>query len=712
MPKLQQPNRLIHEKSPYLLQHAWNPVDWYPWGEEAFEKARQKGCPIFLSIGYSTCHWCHVMERESFEDERTAAILNSRFVPVKVDREEMPDLDHLYMLFVQATTGSGGWPMSVWLTPSLKPFYGGSYFPPVERWGRPSFKEILESLADMWKNDQQRLIDSSGSIMRQLPTLTHRPESNTGLNHTLSDRCQEDLERSFDPVHGGFGGAPKFPRPSVLRFLFSQASRTGDSNALRMALLTLRKMSDGGIHDHLGLAGRGGGGFSRYSTDEFWHVPHFEKMLYDNAQLADVYLKAWQWTHEPFFADAARDIFNYVRGDMTHPDGGFFAAEDADSLPAEGIGELREGAFYLWTETEIIQLLGKHDGELFCKAYGVSSEGNAPHDPHGEFAGQNILLRAGQTESLAKAEGVTPQEVERRLEAARTKLFEARARRPRPRRDGKVITAWNGLMISAFARGAVILHDPSLLLAAEHATAFVLERLFDQGRGRLLRRWCDGEASIPGKAADYACMTQALIDLYETSFETRYLRTAVKLTETQIELFYDRSQGGFFSTASDDTLVPLRLKDGEDGAEPSANSISAMNLLRLAAMTGRKEWRELAWSTFRHFSGMLGQAPAACPLMLAALDMALLPPVQVVLAGDPEDTRLKALHQAAFRHDRIGLVLMQASGAPPELMPDAAVIANTGEKPAAAFVCIEGSCRPPVHDPETLATLLEKRLEN
>lgn len=701
MQQERQPNRLIHEKSPYLRQHAWNPVDWHPWGEEAFETARRKDRPIFLSIGYSTCHWCHVMERESFEDDSTAAILNSSFIPVKVDREEMPDLDRLYMLFVQATTGSGGWPMSVWLTPTLKPFFGGSYFPPVPRWGLPAFREILGAVDHMWRDDRPRIEAAAGSMMRQLNGLSRQPGP-TELGHHASERCFGELERSFDPVHGGFGSAPKFPRPAILRFLFAHAARTGNPKALEMALHTIDRMAAGGIHDHLAVPGMGGGGFARYSTDGQWHVPHFEKMLYDNAQLADAALRAFQATRDQRHSELAMDIFGYVLGDMHSPDGAFYAAEDADSIRPENRKETREGAFYLWSEDEVMQLLGPDEGALFCRAYGVEAEGNAPSDPHGEFVGLNILVQAEPTSSIAAALGIRQDVVEGRLDAARALLFKARSLRPRPRRDEKVLCAWNGLMISALARGSSLLGNPSLLDAAERAAAFIMERMYDRQRRRLMRSWCDGEAKIPGKAADYACMVQALLDLYEASFNPDRLSMALKLAETQVACFHDRSEGGFFCTAIDDGLLPLRLKDDEDGAEPSANSLSAMNFLRLAAMTGREDLRELAMGTLSCFSGTIDRAPTSLPLMLVALDAALEPQAQVLLVGDPADPRAAKLRRASAMNGKEGMVVMQASGAPPELLPEAAAAAAAWQGPPAALCCMGGSCLPPAYEPEAL----------
>lgn len=700
------PNRLINEKSPYLLQHAWNPVEWYTWGEEAFEKSRKENLPVFLSVGYSTCHWCHVMERESFEDAETAAYLNRHFVPVKVDREEHPDLDRLYMLFVQATTGSGGWPMSVWLTPSLKPFYGGSYFPPVERWGRPSFRTVLETLALLWENDPEKIIDSAGLMMKRLVEIALPPvPDKSELTHATAGKCMDILERSFDPVFGGFGAAPKFPRPSIFSFLFSHAGRTGNRKALDMALFTLKKMAEGGIHDQLGITGRGGGGFARYSTDERWHVPHFEKMLYDNAQLAVSYLEAWQATRDPLFADTARDIFNYVLTEMRAPEGAFWSAEDADSR-VTGSEERQEGAFYLWTKQEVMKLLGPDTGSLFCHAFLVREEGNAPMDHHEEFTNKNILVRAETTAQLAKRFRLEPETVEQRIREARIVLFEARGARPRPQLDDKVLTSWNGLMISALAKGYQILQENNLLEAAKRATSFILDTLYIPSSGRVLRRYRDGDASIPGNAGDYACMVQALLDLYEASFDPACLQTALRLSDAQIEHFYDQVNGGFFSTANDDRSVPLRLKEDNDGAEPSANSVTVMNLCRLAAMTGRDDLLKTAEKSLHCFSSTLIDNPLALPLMLAALDMVLDPPVQIVFAGSLNDPKTTLLLEAIYRHNRHNAVVMHADESIGTLLPDAFAIGRAHHGPPAAYLCIGGSCQAPVTDPETLSAML------
>ncbi len=493
------PNQLAHEKSPYLLQHAENPVAWLPWGEEAFALARAEQKPIFLSIGYSTCHWCHVMAHESFEDPATAAIMNREFVNIKVDREERPDVDRVYMTFVQATTGSGGWPMSVWLTPELKPFVGGTYFPPEDRYGQPKFQRVLERIAEAWRQDRDKISAQGTRIVEALMEAASSPSTGGDeLGETTLETAYQQIARSYDAHEGGFGGAPKFPRPVVLNFLLHLHARhpetTMGKHALEMVLFTLRKMAAGGMHDHLG------GGFSRYSVDAYWHVPHFEKMLYDQAQLASAYLDAFQITQEPEFERVARDVLDYVRRDMTAPEGGFYSAEDADSLIAHGKPEHAEGAFYVWTKQEIDDSLGEQ-AEIFGFHYGVEEKGNAPAgaDPHGEFVGKNILLERHTAAETAEHFDKTEDEVRELLSAARETLLAARAQRPRPHLDDKIIAAWNGLMISAFARAAQVLDDADYLEAAERSGAVVCStQLFEEARGTLVRNYREGRSAVEG----------------------------------------------------------------------------------------------------------------------------------------------------------------------------------------------------------------------
>jgi uncharacterized protein YyaL (SSP411 family) len=604
----QHTNRLIREKSPYLLQHAHNPVDWYPWGEAAFAKARQENKPIFLSVGYSTCHWCHVMERETFENIDIARILNEHFVSIKVDREERPDVDSVYMTFVLTTTGSGGWPMNVWLTPDLKPFVGGSYYPPEAREGLPGFRPLLLEIAERWRKNEKELTGQAEQIMKALRGYAAR-SSKTGAHEPGRDLLSQGFESigdSFDKTLGGFGRAPKFPRPVGLNFLFNCYAREGRTsraaqNALQMGLFTLRKMAEGGIHDHLG------GGFHRYSVDTYWHVPHFEKMLYDQAQLAVSYAEAYQITREPFFAEVTRDILEYVRRDMTDKQGGFYSAEDADSLLAAGKPERAEGAFYIWTSGEVRQALGEERAKLFSAHYGVEAKGNAPKgsDPHGEFAGKNILIERQSISALAKAFQLTEKEARKTLDESRQKLFALRAKRPRPHLDDKIVTAWNGLMISAFARASQVLDEPAYLQAAETASSFLQDRLYDPKSHTLRRSYRQGASEANGFLSDYTFLIQGLIDLYEASFETRWLAWAMELQKTQDDLFWDSAQGAYFETTGKDSTILLRMKEDYDGAEPAPNSVAALNLQRLAQLLDSKDWKAKAQRTLGAFARQL-----------------------------------------------------------------------------------------------------------
>ena len=699
-------NRLAREKSPYLLQHAHNPVDWYPWGQEAFEKARKENKPIFLSIGYSTCHWCHVMERESFENEQIAEVINRDFVPIKVDREERPDVDSIYMNFVQATTGGGGWPMSVWLTPDLKPFTGGTYFPPDDRFGRPGFRRILERIAEAWRTDREQIVESSVDVVRQLQKQAEAGRQGvTLLNKDVLDTGFFVFRRSFDSRSGGFGQAPKFPRPSVHNFLLRYYARTKNQEALDMVLTTLREMAKGGMKDQLG------GGFHRYSVDGHWFVPHFEKMLYDQAQLAISYLEAYQITHDERYAAEVRGILDYVARDMRDKDGGFYSAEDADSVidPARP-AEKGEGAFYIWPHAEIEKIAGRPAARWFEYRYGVEERGNVSEDPQGEFTGRNILYQAHTLEETARHFEKPVEEVRAAVAAAEKKLLEARAHRVRPHLDDKILTAWNGLMISAFAQAGAVLNEPRYAQMARRAAGFVAARLYDSKSGTLLRRFRDGEAAIPGFLDDYAFFTQALLDLYEAQFDARDLELALRLTEKQRQLFEDKESGGFFSTAGGTDLV-LRLKDDYDGAEPAGNSVAMMNLLRLAQMTDRAALRESAEQALRAFAAQLSAAPVAAPQMLAAFSFSLSKPKQVILVGDPEaeDMRalLGALH-ARFLPEKIVLVVRDEASRKTlaGYLPVVETMTRHAGK-ATAYVCENYACKLPTADPEKFAELLQ-----
>jgi uncharacterized protein len=644
-----QTNALIDEKSPYLRQHAQNPVAWLPWGERAFEKARSEDKPIFLSVGYSTCHWCHVMAHESFEDESVAEILNRDFVPVKVDREERPDVDRIYMLFVQASTGSGGWPMSVWLTPQLKPFFGGTYFPPDSRYGRPGFREVLQHLARAWKQDRDKVESSSTQVLQQLRAMANSASAGRTPQRELFDSGFWQFRRMFDSKWGGFGNAPKFPRPVALNYLLRYHSATNNAEALDMVTATLRGMAAGGMHDHLG------GGFHRYSVDERWFVPHFEKMLYDQAQLAVAYLEAYQVTGEGKFAATVRDVFFYVIRDMTDSHGAFYSAEDADSPDPENPSHSGEGAFYIWKKSEIDGLLSATDAAVFCARFGVRPEGNVDEDPHGEFTGRNILYEAM---SLDEAVPAT------RLEGAKSTLFEARAKRPRPHLDTKILTSWNGLMISAFAKGYAVLGGKQYLDAAERATSFLLSTMYDTNSGRLLRRFCEDEAAVPAFLDDYAFFAQALLDLFEAGFNPSYLETAANLAKHGLQQFEDSEQGGFFSTVGGASDLLVRMKDDYDGAEPSGNSVAANVLLRLAHLTGDTAFSDRAERCLRWAAPRLEAQPTMAPQMLVALGRWLSEPEQVVIrcaAVTPEVERLLAEQRKNFSPNSVVLVITDDS---------------------------------------------------
>ena len=697
-------NRLIHEKSPYLLQHAHNPVDWYAWGPEAFEAARNQDKPIFLSIGYSTCHWCHVMERESFENEQIAAILNKYFIAIKVDREERPDVDRIYMAYVQATTGGGGWPMSVWLTPDLKPFLGGTYFPPENRYGRAGFPALLERVADAWRNDRQKIMQSGADVVAHLEEAAEvAPAGSLDPNSLEVGFLQ--FRRSFDPKLGGFGGAPKFPRPVTHNFLLRYAERAHKEEAREMVLSTLRAMAKGGMHDQLG------GGFHRYSVDERWFVPHFEKMLYDQAQLAVSYLEAYQITHDAFFAEVARRTLDYVLRDMTDKDGGFYSAEDADSVIDPAKPEVKgEGAFYVWTRAEIGQILGEPLASWFSYRYGIGPHGNVESDPHDEFTGKNILFEAHTVEETAKRLSELLAEVQKGLDAAVQKLLAARSKRVRPHLDDKVLTAWNGLMISALAKAGAVLSEPRYSAAATRAAEFVLHRMYDARTGVLLRRYRQQDAAIPGFLDDYAFFTQALLDLYEAQFDVRYLETAVRLTGKQRELFEDRGHGGFFSSAGGDASLLIRMKDDYDGAEPSGNSVAALNLLRLAQVTNRQELRECAEKTLRAFASRINGAPSAVPQMLVAYEFSLSKPKQIILVGDrstPEAQAMLHVLRERFLPDAIALFVDEASRkALAGYLPVIRDMSADHHK-TTAYVCENYMCKLPTADAAKFAELLQ-----
>ncbi len=723
-------NRLAGEKSPYLLQHAHNPVDWYPWGEEAFAKARRENKPIFLSVGYSTCHWCHVMAHESFESEEVAAIMNREFVNIKVDREERPDVDRVYMTFVQATTGGGGWPMSVWLTPDLKPFVGGTYFPPEDRYGQPGFKKVLERIATAWKQDHEKIAEQGGKIVAALRESQSAAPDQGKIDVAILSAAYQQIERSYDPKEGGFGTAPKFPRPVTLNFLTRFYARDSKNesgkHALEMDLFTLRKMAAGGMHDHLG------GGFHRYSVDRYWHVPHFEKMLYDQAQLAVAYVDAFQITQDRQYESVARNILDYVARDMTSKEGGFFSAEDADSVVAgiddPGRRKTAEGAFYIWTKKEVDAALGDA-AEIFDFHYGVQSHGNAPEgsDPQDEFRGKNILIERHtiaetaqhfrnigfqpvRPASVSPADSRHEDEIRDLLRQSREKLFSIRARRPRPHLDDKIIAAWNGLMISAYAHGAQVLDDPRYLEVATRAANFVRKQLWDDSRKMLFRSYRDGRSDVEGFADDYAFVVQGLLDLYEATFDVEWLKFATQLQETQDRLFFDEKNGGYFSTSGKDESVFLRMKDDNDSAEPAASSIAALNLLRLAQFRDDKQLEDRAKKTIDAFAPTLSHFASAMPQMLVALDFSTSKPRQIVIAGKVDAPKTKEMVEEVHRHFLPNTILLLADGREGqkylgEKLEAIRAMSMIDGKPA-AYVCENFTCKAPVTDSRQLADLL------
>jgi uncharacterized protein YyaL (SSP411 family) len=685
------PNHLAGEKSPYLLQHAYNPVDWNPWGDEAFEKARRENRPIFLSIGYSTCHWCHVMERESFENDSVANLLNTYFVPVKVDREERPDVDRIYMNATQAMGMGGGWPLNVFLTPNLEPFFGGTYFPPTARGGRPGMMELLPRVHEVWTERGADLAVQGQRVLDAIEGL-NAAEGEVPERATLFESAYGYLERANDAEQGGFGNAPKFPSTSNLNFLmrYWAADPAARGKARDMVLGQLDAMRKGGIHDHLG------GGFHRYATDRNWLTPHFEKMLYDQAQIAWSFLEAYQVTGDEAYAGAARGIFTYVSRDLTAKEGAFLSAEDADS-------EGEEGKFYVWTPGQIEQVLGKDPAALFSHHYGVTGQGNFEH-------GTSILNEVHSLEETARAFKLKPEEASKRLAASRAKLLEARGKRIRPHLDDKVLVAWNGLMISAYARGARVLHDPALAQRAERAATFIWDRLYDERTGDMKRRWRDGEAAEAGQLDDYAYFALACIDLYEATFDPRWLTRAVAVTESQIKRFWDEAGGGFFESPAGDPHIRIRIKDGFDGAEIAGNSIAAWNLQMLGRLLDREEWLTKARQTFDYFATRLGDGAASMPQMLVAMDLEHAVPRHIVVAGavDGADTRvmIEAFNRRFLPHD--ALLVVDGGARQKDLARLAGfvepLVMSKGK--ATAYVCVNYACKLPTTDPAVFAAQL------
>lgn len=694
------PNRLIHEKSPYLIQHAHNPVDWYPWGEEAFEVARRQDKPIFLSIGYSTCHWCHVMERESFEDTEVARLMNESFINIKVDREERPDIDGIYMTVCQMMTGAGGWPLTVLLTPDRKPFFAGTYFPKESRYGRAGMLDLIPRLVEVWKHKRGDIEQSALEITSALQGNYDR-RSGEALQPSILDQAFQQLARSFDESHGGFGSSPKFPSPHQLLFLLRYWSQTGNERALFMVEKTLQAMRQGGIYDHIGF------GFHRYSTDSQWLVPHFEKMLYDQAMLAMAYTEAWQASRNETYARTVREVLDYVLRDMRSPEGGFYSAEDADS-------EGEEGRFYLWTPGEIESMLSEQEARVFLYAFNIQSNGNFREEAIRHQTGRNIPHTSKTSEQLSLLLEMPLERLEVLLESARKKLFEQREKRIHPYKDDKILTDWNGLMIAALAKAGQAMGQNQYVEAASKAADFILNQLRNS-EGLLLHRFRNGDASITAHLDDYAFFVWGLLDLYEASFDEKYLEAAVCLNEEMLNRFWDEKNGGLFFSAFDSRDILVRRKEIYDGATPSGNSVAALNLIRLGRMSGNADLERKADSILRVFSESLNQTPMGYTHCLQSLFFSGASS-EIVIAGRPEseDTQilLKALHSFYFP---CKVVLLRPEGQPDSFLFELApfiqsLISIQGQ--ATAYICCNHACQSPTTDAERMLEVLQELKSN
>jgi uncharacterized protein len=676
-------NRLIHETSPYLLQHAHNPVDWYAWGEEALAQARSADKPIFLSIGYSACHWCHVMERESFENETTAALMNERFINIKVDREERPDLDSIYMDAVVSMTGQGGWPMSVFLTPDGQPFYGGTYYPPEPRYGMPSFPQLLQSVSDAYRNRRDQVVGQAQRLTSALQRAALLSVQEGELSVELLIEAVQTLQQNFDNEDGGFGTQPKFPQPMTLDFCMANYLRTNDLDTLYLAELTLEKMAHGGIYDQLG------GGFHRYSVDAVWLVPHFEKMLYDNAQLLRSYLHAWLITARPLYRRVVDETIDYVLREMTAPTGGFYSTQDADS-------EGHEGKFFVWEMEEIEEILDPHAVGIFESYYGVSDRGN--------FEGANILSVVRSVESVAQRFRLTPAEVEQSLAESRRQLFAEREQRIKPGRDEKILVEWNGLMIHALAECGSVLERQDALTAAIDAANFILTQM-SQPDGKLYRSYKDGQARLNAYLEDYAAFIRALVALYEATFDLRWLGEASRLTRLMIDQFGDPARGGFFQTGVDHEQLVVRRKDFIDNAIPSGNSLAADALLRLAVLLGQDDYRQAALQICLTMKEAVPRQPTGFGRLLCVMEALVSPSQEIAIVGDPTDPATQALLREARKRYLPNTVLALKQPGEENMLPLLEGRDLVNGKPA-AYVCEHYACKLPVTSAEELAKLL------
>ena len=678
------PNRLINETSPYLLQHAHNPVDWYAWGPEALERAKAEDKPILLSVGYSACHWCHVMERESFENRQIAELMNESFICIKVDREERPDIDSIYMKAVQAMTGSGGWPMTVFLTPKGEPFYGGTYFPPEDRPGLPGFPRVLRALADSYRQNRSEVLLTTGKLMQQMRAMSAGVRSLEPLTTDVLHQAYRTVAAEFDDEYGGVGVQPKFPQPMTYEFLLRHHLRFQDPRALEMVELTLDRMAMGGIYDQLG------GGFHRYSTDMFWLVPHFEKMLYDNALLVRLYLHAYQVTGKPLYRRIVEETLEYVLREMTDPNGGFYSAQDADS-------EGEEGIFFVWRPEEVVEALGRTDGSIINRYLGVTLQGN--------FEGRSILNVAEDSGTIAREAGMSEDEFTDLLRRSKAKLMEVRGRRVRPERDEKILTGWNGLMLAAFAEAGAVFNRPDYAAVAEKNAAFLLDNLRQDGR--LLRTYKDGRARLNGYLEDYAFLIAALIALHETTFGERWLREAISLGRSMVDLFWDEASGQFYDTGHDHEELVIRPRDTMDNAIPSGSSMAADVLLRLAVITGESEHQVRAVAAIRSARETMTRFPTGSGHWLCALDFYLSTPKEVVIIGERDEAGTQALASELYRHflpNRVFLGKSNGDDSMPQLPLLEARDKIDGR--ATAYVCQNYVCQMPVNDPAALAKQL------
>jgi len=687
-------NRLIFEKSPYLLQHAANPVDWYPWGEDAFQQAQQEDKPVFLSIGYATCHWCHVMERESFENPVVANLINKHFIPIKVDREERPDIDQIYMAVCQAVTGTGGWPLTVLLAPDKKPFFAGTYLPPEGRSGRTGLMELIPKVADLWQKKRDELLGSAEMITRHLQETTQKPRGE--MDPDVVRQAFDQLSGRFDPVQGGFGTAPKFPSPHNLLFLTRYWQQTGDRQALEMVEKTLRKMRLGGIFDQIGY------GFHRYSTDAAWRLPHFEKMLYDQAMLTMAYMEGFLATRKEEYARVVREVLTYVLRDMTAPGGGFYSAEDADS-------EGEEGLFYLWTKDEFQEHLGPEADQLFSSLFNFQEEGNYADEATRSLTGRNLLYLSDPLEKLAGEVNFQPEGLARLWEDLRAQLFAIRERREHPLKDDKILTDWNGLMIAALAKAGAGLGESAYIQAASRAADFIWTHLRDEN-GKLLKRYRDGEAGLPAHLDDYAFLIWGLLELHQADFQTGHLERALDLTEIMVDDFWDQENGGFFFTARGQSDLIQRRKEIYDGAIPSGNSVAHNILIWLGRMLARPEFEDMALSIREAFSAQVNQIPLGHTQLMVGLLAGESPPCQVVISGNPEDPDTQEMIRRLQSHYFPSKAVLLRPDHPDEVLLDLIPILKEQtslDGKATAYVCRDFRCSQPTTDPDQMIRLLQ-----